>query len=264
MDQWNLGPRLLLLLLLQPLHLCIDYEVTFEKTVGEKPDFTPVCFNDRLPVVAVTCRVSTKSMKGKECRLMYKNEWGTLSNCGTSLTLQVVNDTIVLNLSSLTPEHSGSYICECLNGARRYSLHHNITIKAKSGSSSTQTTFVVGVAVGGVGGGVAAVAIAAAVIGFILRAKRNRKRAGKDASPLSVVENNYAAENPDDVYDDLQQSTSDLYQNFSKEEHPDHDGAGDFEMDHDAVRSCSAENGAAAAGFEQEVDENTEDVYENI
>ncbi|XP_070850163.1 uncharacterized protein [Chaetodon trifascialis] len=184
MGGWKL--RFVLLL---TLTFHIDSKATEQlvKTIGSKPDVTPVCTNDTLNVIVlIVCKISSERSRGEECHLMYRRGQGFTHRCDSRFTLLTDNHTVFLHLSRLTPEDSGNYTCECSHVDGMYIVHLNITVEEdEDASSSREMRFidaVVGVLVFAVVTGV--------ILGVICRKTHHRRQRGALASHPDTEEEN--------------------------------------------------------------------------
>lgn len=182
--------------------------MTLVKTIGGEPDVTPICTNETLSILTlIVCKIRTERSRGEECRLLYQHGQDFVHECDSRFTLMTENQTVFLHLTSLTPEDSGNYTCECSLWKGTYILHLNITVEEDEDiSSSTQmpipsaltcvlmTIFII---------------MTGVILGFIHRTKSNGdcSRSNTSGSP--------GKDDPDDPYTSLQQPASDLYQTIS-------------------------------------------------
>lgn len=105
------------------------------KTIGSEPDVTPICPAATLPVITlIVCKIRTET-RG-ECRLLYNYEHDFVHECDSRFRLTAVNQSVLLNLTGLTPEDSGSYTCECSHVGGTDFLQLIITVKGKCFISS--------------------------------------------------------------------------------------------------------------------------------
>ncbi|XP_023275995.1 uncharacterized protein LOC111665286 isoform X3 [Seriola lalandi dorsalis] len=113
------------------------------KTIGREPDATPICANDtQHGLVMLICRITTERSRGEECQLTYKYGHDFNNSCDSRFTLMTENQTVFLHLTSLTPEDSGNYSCQCANSGGTFKLHINITVEGdESISRSTEIPF---------------------------------------------------------------------------------------------------------------------------
>ncbi|XP_023275998.1 uncharacterized protein LOC111665288 [Seriola lalandi dorsalis] len=130
MDGWTL-----FFVLLLPLTVCFDSEVTLEKTLGSKPDVTPLC-NNTTAITLIVCSIKTERSGGEQCRLLYRYGEGFHSSCDSRFTLKNGSETALLHLTSLTPEDSGNYSCQCSYHGGTYIVHLNITVEEEEEVSS--------------------------------------------------------------------------------------------------------------------------------
>ncbi|TMS11865.1 hypothetical protein E3U43_019256 [Larimichthys crocea] len=236
MDQW-----ILWLLLLLPLGLCIDSEVTLVKTIGRGPDITPVCTKEALSNFEVLCKISTERTRGKNCRLRYQHEWGVVNICDSRFTLTTKNQTVFLHLTSLTPVDSGNYTCECSHTKGRHVLHLSVTVEVQSSSSLSWISIIV-------------ICVPGVILGLILRRKRCKGDTRSEEFSACEIPGSFDQDDPDDLYDSLEQPASDVYESFST--HIEDDG-----------KKNSASDNIETADLKQEVDEKTDEeweIYENI
>ncbi|XP_049919394.1 uncharacterized protein LOC126401885 [Epinephelus moara] len=132
MAKWKLCFVLLL-----PLTVCYDSEVTLVKTISREPDVTPICTNATLsPIILIVCKIKTVMGSGEECVLSYGHEEGFEHGCDSRFTLEKKNQTVFLHLTGLTPVDSGDYTCECTHHGGIYIVHLNITVEEDEDSSS--------------------------------------------------------------------------------------------------------------------------------
>ncbi|XP_067439070.1 uncharacterized protein [Thunnus thynnus] len=174
MAVWKLWFVLLLLL---PAYN--NSQVTLVKTTGREPYVTPICTNETLRITLIICKIRTERSRGEECRLMYKYGQDFEHGCDSRFTLMKKNQTIFLNLTSLTPVDSGNYSCECIYPGATNTLHLNITVEVnfsvtvedEEATSSTKISIAsaaVGVTV--------FIIITGVILGFIHRRKHHRRQ----------------------------------------------------------------------------------------
>ncbi|KAK9523917.1 hypothetical protein VZT92_017798 [Zoarces viviparus] len=134
MSQWELC-----LVLLLPLTLCFDLEVTERKTIGREPDVTPICTNATEHIITlIVCKIRTE--RREECSLLYQHGEDFVHQCDSRFTLVMENQTAFLHLTSLTPVDSGSYTCECSHPDGTYILRLNITVEGYTVSEQEVTS----------------------------------------------------------------------------------------------------------------------------
>ncbi len=105
---------------------------TFVKTITGRSDISPVCMSGSSGlIVFVTCRISTERHRGEDCRLQYILDQTFDHECDTRFSLISKNQTVFIHLTSLTPEDSGNYLCECSYERGTHVTHLNITVKGK-------------------------------------------------------------------------------------------------------------------------------------
>ena len=99
------------------------------KTIGSKPDVTPVCSNEtQNPIMLIVCKIRTERSK-EECHLLYRDN--LVNECDSRFRLVTENQTVFLHLTSLKPEDGGNYICQCSHSFGTSSLHLNVTVEGK-------------------------------------------------------------------------------------------------------------------------------------
>ncbi|XP_039648679.1 uncharacterized protein LOC120554123 [Perca fluviatilis] len=202
-----MGQLTLCYVLLLPLCLGFDSAVTLVKTIGREPDVTPICTNTTLsPITLLVCKIRTEMSGGEECRLMYRYGQDFENQCDSRFTLMMVNQTVFLHLTSLTPVDSGNHTCECTHPGETYILHLNITVE-EDGDADSSTQIQILSALIGV---TIVITITAVIFGCIYRSVRH----GRQPQPLSSHPNT-DEDDPDDLYTSLQQPASDLYQTIS-------------------------------------------------
>ncbi|XP_041822422.1 uncharacterized protein LOC121627539 [Chelmon rostratus] len=172
MGRWKLRFALLLTLTFYV------YSREMVKTIGSKPDATPVCTNETLSIIVLTvCKISTERSRGEECRLLYRRGQGFKHECDSRFTLLTENQTVFLHLSSLTPEDSGNYTCECAQSDGTDLLHLNITVKEDEDASSSAEMCFTDVAIG--------VIVFIIVTGVILAVIYRKTHHGRQLKPLA-------------------------------------------------------------------------------
>ncbi|XP_028428128.1 uncharacterized protein LOC114551176 [Perca flavescens] len=121
-----------------------------QKTIGSKPDVTPICTNTTLsPIVLIVCKIRNETSGGEECRLLYRYGQDFENKCDSRFTIMMVNQTVFLHLSGLTPGDSGNHTCECTHSGGTDILHLNITVEGdEDASSSTDMPFLNAVIIG--------------------------------------------------------------------------------------------------------------------
>ncbi|XP_038576045.1 uncharacterized protein LOC119903854 [Micropterus salmoides] len=128
MGRWKLWFVLLLLLMFH-----IDSKEVGQllvKNIGRKPDVTPLCTNETQSILTlIVCKIRTERSRGEECRLLYQHGQDFVHECDSRFTLMKENHTVFLHLTSLTPEDSGNYTCECSHLYGTDILHLNITVE---------------------------------------------------------------------------------------------------------------------------------------
>ncbi|KAL7370269.1 hypothetical protein ABVT39_024260 [Epinephelus coioides] len=125
--------------LLLPLMMCFDSEVTLVKTISRQPDVTPICTNATLsPIILIVCKIRTVMSSGEKCVLSYRYVEGFKDGCDSRFTLVTKNQTVFLHLTDLTPVDNGNYSCECTHHGGIDIVHLNITVEEDEDSSSFQ------------------------------------------------------------------------------------------------------------------------------
>ncbi|XP_068575633.1 uncharacterized protein [Cebidichthys violaceus] len=204
MAEWKLC-----LVLLLPLTLCFDSEVTEMKTIGREPDVTPICTNATEHIIAlIVCRIRTE--RREECRLLYQYGEDFVFECDPRFTLMMENQTVFLHLTSLTPVDSGNYTCECSHPGGTYILHLNITVEEEEDTDMTIYMQIPNVLIGAtvvitITAAIVIVITITAVIWLIYRGIRHRRQ----SEPLSSLPNT----EPEDIepYSTYIQRESGLY-----------------------------------------------------
>ena len=107
------------------------FSVTVVKTTGREPYVAKICPNETKTLTLITCKINTERLRGPECNLTYHIEHGFNHGCDSRFRLMKEKQTIFLNLTSLTPEDSGNYSCECVYPGHTATLHLNITVEGK-------------------------------------------------------------------------------------------------------------------------------------
>ncbi|XP_068575751.1 uncharacterized protein [Cebidichthys violaceus] len=208
--------------LLLPLCLCFDSEVTLVKTIGREPDVTPICTNaTEHMIVLIVCTIRTE--RREECRLLYQYEEDFMFECDPRFTLMMENQTVFLHLTSLTPVDSGNYTCECSHPGGTYILHLNITVEEEEDTDMTTYMQLQNVLIGAtvvitITAAIVIVITITAVIWLIYRGIRHSDRSRPATSGLSVRETPVSCDedDPEDPYTSLQQAAGDLYQTISR------------------------------------------------
>ena len=77
------------------------------------------------------CKIRTETSGGGECRLLYRDGEDFKNECDSRFTLMMVNQTVFLHLSGLTPVDSGNHTCQCSHPGGTDFLHLNITVEGK-------------------------------------------------------------------------------------------------------------------------------------
>ncbi|XP_078100171.1 uncharacterized protein LOC144513004 [Sander vitreus] len=174
-----------------------------QKTIGSKPDVTPICINTTLsPITLLVCEIRTETSGGDECRLLYRNGQDFENKCDSRFTLMTENQTVFLHLTGLTPVDSGNHICECSHADGTFILHLNITVEAdEDASSSTEMPFLSAVIIGVI----IFITITGVILGCIHRRNHHRRR--------SEALTSHANTEPEDIepYSTYIQKENELY-----------------------------------------------------
>ncbi|KAK2811148.1 hypothetical protein Q5P01_000281 [Channa striata] len=118
------------------------------------------------------------------------------------------NQTVFLHLTSLRPEDSGNYTCECSHLDGINVTHLSITVEDdRDPSSSTKTGALIAVTV--------VIIIAGLIVGFIQWTNRHSSRTGAFVTSGGECYSSVHHDDLDDPYSSLQHPTNDLYQKFS-------------------------------------------------
>ncbi|KAE8278394.1 hypothetical protein D5F01_LYC23296 [Larimichthys crocea] len=130
------------------------------------------------------------------------------------------NQTVLLHLTNLTSEDSGSYTCECSDSGGTYVLHLNITVEEDDDASSSAQilTLIPSVLIGT--GIVIMIMIAGVILGLICKRiccgkYQLRDGSRSTTSGLPVSETPLDQDDPDDPYTSLQRPENDVYQTIS-------------------------------------------------
>uniref|UniRef100_UPI0037E81F08 uncharacterized protein n=1 Tax=Semicossyphus pulcher TaxID=241346 RepID=UPI0037E81F08 len=163
-----MAKRTLCFVLLLLLVVCSDSEVTLVKTIGSKPDVTPLCTNDTLNTITlIVCKIRKG---GEECGLFYRQGHDFEHNCDSRFRLMTKNQVVFLHLNGLTSEDSGIYTCDCSVTNGTYITHLNITVKESEDAGNHARDHVFPLF-----GATTVVIITAVILGFIYSRIRHRK-----------------------------------------------------------------------------------------
>ncbi|XP_036947659.1 uncharacterized protein LOC119015603 [Acanthopagrus latus] len=162
---------------LNTLSHCIDFNLLIAdvkqllvKTIGSKPDVTPVCSNEtQNPIMLIVCKFRTERSK-EECRLLYRDN--LVNECDSRFRLVTENQTVFLHLNSLKPEDGGNYTCQCSRSYGTSSLHLNVTVEADEDPSSNTNMPYLYVVIG-----VFAFIVTGVIVGVIHRKTHHGRRA---------------------------------------------------------------------------------------
>ncbi|XP_026219266.1 uncharacterized protein LOC113164261 isoform X4 [Anabas testudineus] len=125
MIQW----KLCFLLLLLPCLGC-NTEEAIVKSPWREPYVTQVCSNDTLNIITlIVCKVRTKKSEGEVCRLLYQHGQDLKYECGSRFRFMTENQTVFLQLTSLTPDDSGNLTCKCSHAIGTNTDHLNNTME---------------------------------------------------------------------------------------------------------------------------------------
>ncbi|XP_031708003.1 uncharacterized protein LOC116386138 [Anarrhichthys ocellatus] len=227
--------------LLLPLCLCFNSEVTERKTIGREPDVTPICTNATEDIITlIVCEIRTER-SGGECRLLYRYGEDFVHECDSRFTLMMENQTVFLHLTSLTPVDSGNYTCECSRNGGIDTLRLNIIVEEEAASRFTSTLIQCAL----IGVTTLVITITGLMFGLICKRKRDRSRSATSGLSVCETPNSFDEDDPDDPYTSLQQPASDLYQTISRSN----------------IENICFNNQEIDGG---ESDQSYEDLYENV
>ncbi|CAK6977520.1 uncharacterized protein LOC122976373 isoform X1 [Scomber scombrus] len=167
------------LLLLIPAY--INSQVTDVKTTGREPYVAQICTNETKTLTLITCKINTERIRGPECNLTYSIEHGFEHGCDSRFRLMKKNQTIFLHLTSLTPEDSGNYNCDCVYAGHTDILHLNISVEEDEEAHESTKTSIASSVVG--------VTVFIIITGVILKCIHRRKRNRRHDEPLSSPTN---------------------------------------------------------------------------
>ncbi|XP_047432049.1 uncharacterized protein LOC125000572 isoform X1 [Mugil cephalus] len=156
---------------------CSESEVVqeyLEKTIGKKPDVTPLCTNTTENVISlIVCKIRTEMNQGEECRLLYQYGQDFVHECDSRFTLLKENHTMFLHLINLTPKESGNHTCECTYVGGTDTLHLNITVKDEDEVPATATHTPLSYVYIGVTIFIIVICI---ILGFVYTKRRHRRQ----------------------------------------------------------------------------------------
>ncbi|XP_027131897.1 uncharacterized protein LOC104938623 isoform X1 [Larimichthys crocea] len=180
MDRWKLWSVLLLTI---PFYIDSEEIKQLHKTVGSKPDVTPICSNETF-ISSVVCKIRNETNGGEVCHLVYDHVKGFEHKCDSRFKLMTQNQTVFLHLTNLTPEDSGNYTCQCFHLEGVLTLYLNITVEEdEDASNSTQTqTLILSVLIGAA----IVVMIAGVILGLFYRQIRHSKQPQPQSSPPNM------------------------------------------------------------------------------
>ncbi|XP_008285554.1 uncharacterized protein LOC103361291 [Stegastes partitus] len=168
-------------LLLLPLTVFVDAEVTLVKTIGDEADVTPLCSNETF-ITLIVCKIRTERNR-QECRLLYKHGHFEFEHgCDSGFSLIKDNQIVFLHLSSLEPADSGNYTCECSYHGGTYILHLNVTVEDSEDASPVQMMTPYALI-----GGCVVIIVTLILLGFIFRRRRRRKQPESASCPSDTV-----------------------------------------------------------------------------
>ncbi|KAG7236529.1 hypothetical protein INR49_000792 [Caranx melampygus] len=204
-------------LVLLPLSLCIDTEEFIVKTTRENQDVTPVCTPAALHLITlIVCKISTKSSRGRECRLLYEHERRFESGCDSRFTLRTETQAVFLHLTGLTPQDSGNYSCECSHIHGTDYLHLSITVEGDEDSSMSPVRKLTAMIV--ICTSAAFIIISGVVLGLLIK-KYHCRAAGSFGLSTCDAPCSLGKDDQDSSYMSLQQPDSDVYQNILSTPH---------------------------------------------
>ncbi|XP_030264982.1 uncharacterized protein LOC115576593 [Sparus aurata] len=207
MGRWKLWLVLLLPLTFQTNSQ--DTKQLLVKTIGSKPDITPICTDEtQNPIVFIVCKIRTvRSVE--ECHLLYR-EQNFVNECDSRFRLLKENQTVFLHLTSLKSVDSGNYICDCSRSFGTSMLQMHVTVEEDEDNSSSTREPILSVFVGVT----AVVTIAAVILGCIHMTKSNGD-CSRTASSALYVRETHGSVAEDHPYTSLQHPASDLHQTDS-------------------------------------------------
>nr|XP_020512051.1 uncharacterized protein LOC110001002 [Labrus bergylta] len=183
-----MGRQKLLFVLLLMLTLYVDSKASLihlEKTTGREPNVTPICSSSNMSIISlIICKVRMEMSPGEECQLLYRLGHDFEHKCNPRVRLKKENETMFLDLTSLTPMDSGIYTCECsLPGATKI-IHLNITVKGDEATSGVTEISSVKLLVIGV---IIIIIISGVILGFLYRMIHHGNRRQQDLPPSPPV-----------------------------------------------------------------------------
>ncbi|CAI5689447.1 unnamed protein product [Oreochromis niloticus] len=207
----------LCLILLLPLAVSHDAEETVVKTVRREHDVTRICNKEsQTTIVLIICKINTQRDTGGECHLLYRHGENFTQECDPRFSIKKKNQTAFLELTSLTPEDSGNYTCECTNTEGTYIVHISVTVEdTNEAQTSEEKSFSIYLP------GVVIILITGVIVGFIYWRKSNGGCLRSGTSGASVPENPNSLDDdePDQPYTNLQQPSNDSYQTIISVNH---------------------------------------------
>ncbi|XP_078021785.1 uncharacterized protein LOC117255173 isoform X1 [Epinephelus lanceolatus] len=211
MGQWKLW----FVLLLQ-LTVSVDSKEKGQqlvKTIGREPDVTPICTNaTEHVIILIVCWIRTER-SGEECRLLYRHGEDSVHECDSRFTLLEKNQTVFLHVTSLTPEDSGNYTCQCSHTGGTDTLCMNITVEGKEDEDTSRSTHM---QIPSVLIDITTVIIVTGVFFvFICKIIHHGCCSRSATSGLSETPGSLDRDDPDDPYTSLQQPGSEVYQSVS-------------------------------------------------
>ncbi|CAK6977515.1 uncharacterized protein LOC121891968 [Scomber scombrus] len=161
-------------------------------------------------IVVVICKVNTGRHRGGDCQLLYTQDEQFHHECDYRFTLMTVNQTVFLNLTSLTPVDSGKYSCECSYERGTYVVDLDITVEGdKDGATFSGIKFIA-TAVITVTAAAIFITAAGIICTYFRKGKNRRENTSSRLSELNRTETTRYSE--DDHYTSLQQPATDEYQ----------------------------------------------------
>ncbi|XP_060923349.1 uncharacterized protein LOC132996995 [Limanda limanda] len=119
------------------------------KTTGKEPYVAPVCGSTTKASIAfVQCTIITKRNSGSQCQLVYLQGKDFNTSCDSRFRLMTQNPTVVLHLSSLTPEDEVNVTCQCTSLDGKFLLRLNVTVEEEAITSISSEELIPNVVIG--------------------------------------------------------------------------------------------------------------------
>ncbi|XP_026219263.1 uncharacterized protein LOC113164261 isoform X2 [Anabas testudineus] len=220
------------------------------KSPWREPYVTQVCSNDTLNIITlIVCKVRTKKSEGEVCRLLYQHGQDLKYECGSRFRFMTENQTVFLQLTSLTPDDSGNLTCKCSHAIGTNTDHLNNTMEG-DGQSSTSPLKMLAITTM-IGVLTAFTIVTGFVLGLALKKKYCRYCTRTGPSGLSVCGTTLDKDEPDEHYASLEQPASDVYQDVSS-------------MQRQRDRKTNSANNPAEREMDGREIDHTIEIYENI